>query len=68
MSCYLNLDTNLIMQIKELNIEPGRAICYSGFREGQGPGSQATVNVLQHRHARHDPALAPEPDRQEVRR
>ncbi|MGQ1787666.1 MULTISPECIES: glycoside hydrolase family 17 protein [unclassified Saccharicrinis] len=26
------------MKIKELNIEPGRAICYSGFREGQAPG------------------------------
>jgi exo-beta-1,3-glucanase (GH17 family) len=24
--------------IKELNIEPGKAICYSGFREGQNPG------------------------------
>ena len=24
--------------IKELNIEPGKAICYSGFREGQQPG------------------------------
>ena len=23
---------------KALNIEPGRAICYSGFREGQNPG------------------------------
>ncbi len=23
---------------KELNIEPGKAICYSGFREGQYPG------------------------------
>lgn len=23
---------------KELNIEPGKAICYSGFREGQQPG------------------------------
>lgn len=23
---------------KELNLEPGRAICYSGFREGQCPG------------------------------
>lgn len=23
---------------KELNIEPGKAICYSGFREGQRPG------------------------------
>ena len=23
---------------KTLNIEPGRAICYSGFRDGQGPG------------------------------
>ena len=23
---------------KELNIKPGRAICYSGFREGQHPG------------------------------
>jgi len=23
---------------KELNIEPGKAICYSGFREGQNPG------------------------------
>ena len=23
---------------KELNIEAGRAICYSGFREGQRPG------------------------------
>jgi len=28
------------MKIKEqLNIEPGRAICYSGFREGQSPES-----------------------------
>ncbi len=25
------------MKIKELNIEPERAICYSGFREGQAP-------------------------------
>ena len=24
--------------IEELNIEPGKAICYSGFREGQNPG------------------------------
>ncbi|SNR69837.1 glycoside hydrolase family 17 protein [Lutibacter flavus] len=24
--------------IKELDIEPGKAICYSGFREGQKPG------------------------------
>jgi len=24
--------------IKELAIEPGKAICYSGFREGQNPG------------------------------
>ena len=23
---------------KALNIEPGKAICYSGFREGQMPG------------------------------
>ena len=23
---------------KALNLEPGRAICYSGFREGQQPG------------------------------
>jgi hypothetical protein len=23
---------------KELNIKPGKAICYSGFREGQRPG------------------------------
>ncbi len=27
------------MQIKEINIQPGRAICYSGFREGQAPGA-----------------------------
>ncbi|SMO43855.1 Exo-beta-1,3-glucanase, GH17 family [Saccharicrinis carchari] len=26
------------MKIKDLNIEPGRAICYSGFRHGQAPG------------------------------
>ena len=25
---------------KELNIEPGKAICYSGFREGQMPGGE----------------------------
>jgi len=24
--------------IEELNIDPGKAICYSGFREGQNPG------------------------------
>ena len=24
--------------IEELNITPGKAICYSGFREGQKPG------------------------------
>ncbi|WP_198931822.1 glycoside hydrolase family 17 protein [Labilibacter marinus] len=27
------------MKIKDINIEPGRAICYSGFREGQAPGA-----------------------------
>jgi exo-beta-1,3-glucanase (GH17 family) len=34
-----NLNTNIKMNTyKELGINPGRAICYSGFREGHRPG------------------------------
>jgi hypothetical protein len=33
-----NEKLNIMNSLKELNLLPGRAICYSGFHEGQQPG------------------------------
>ena len=32
------LDQAVFWESKKIKIEPGKAICYSGFREGQMPG------------------------------